>query len=384
MVNSIFITIKKEVRSILRDKKTLITLLIFPLFIPLMIFLYCYMYDDTSEEKNYLIGVNYEVNNIESSLLDEVNLDTKFYNDLSAMEVDYYDGKIFGFIDYDDTNEKYTIYTNKDSSDGMYVNSYINAYLKGYNDYLKELYLIGEDIDIEEAENNFIVEEVNLEGENLLLELIFNIAFTYIIMSIVMSSTNMATSATAVEKENGTLETLLTFPITAKNLIVGKYMATAIIGFISSLIGLVLTIISLIIANNYFDCFKDINFTFGFGTISLSILVVILASLFIAGVSILVTSRTKSFKEAQSISSMLSLVSIIPMMVSLMEISINSFYYFIPILNYTQILMDIFSGVMLFKNILIVIISSILFIVGVIYLVIKRQRSEEVLFQGEI
>ena len=380
MVNSIFITIKKEVRSILRDKKTLITLLIFPLFIPLMIFLYCYMYDDTSEEKKYLIGVNYEVNNIESSLLDEANLNTKIYDKLEDMEADYYDGKIFGYIDYDDIKETYTIYTNKDSSDGMYVNSYINAYLKGYNDYLKELYLIGEDIDIEEANNNFLVEEVNLDGENLLLELIFNIAFTYIIMSIVMSSTNMATSATAVEKENGTLETLLTFPITAKNLIVGKYMATAIIGFISSIIGLGLTIISLIIATNHFECFKDINFTFGFSTINLSLLVVILASLFIAGVSILVTSRTKSFKEAQSISSMLSLVSIIPMMVSLMEVSINSFYYFIPILNYTQILMDIFSGVMLFKNILIVIISSILFIVGVIYLVIKRQRSEDVLF----
>ena len=37
--------------------------------------------------------------------------------------------------------------------------------------------------------------------------------------------------------------------------------------------------------------------------------------------------------------------SIIPMMVSLMEISVSGVYYVIPILNYTQILMDIFSGV---------------------------------------
>ena len=74
MVNSILITIKKEVRSILRDKKTLITLLIFPLFIPLMIFLYCYMYDDTSEEKKYLIGVNYEVNEVEKVLMEENSL----------------------------------------------------------------------------------------------------------------------------------------------------------------------------------------------------------------------------------------------------------------------------------------------------------------------
>ena len=136
----------------------------------------------------------------------------------------------------------------------------------------------------------------------------------------------------------------------------------------------------LFIAVSYFDSFKDISFSFGFGTILLAIVIVVLASLFIAGVSILVTSKTKSFKEAQSVSSMLSLVSLIPMMVSLMDISISSIYYFIPILNYTQILMDIFSGVMVPVNVLIVIFSSILFICLVIYMVIKRQKQEELLF----
>lgn len=380
VVNSILITIKKEIRSILRDKKTLITLLIFPFFIPLMIFLYAYMYDDTSEEREYLIGINYDVNSIERSLLDEVNLDVKKFLSLEEMELAYANGEIFGYINYDEMSNTYTVYANSDSSDGMYVSGYINSYLKGYNDYLKELYLIGEDIDVDKISNNFLVEEVNLEGENLLLTLVFNIAFTYIIMSIVMSSTNMATSATAVEKENGTMETLITFPISVKDLFVGKYLATAIIGFISSLVGLILTIVSLFVAVNYFDSFKDIGFSLGIGTILLAIVIVILASLFIAGLSILVTSKTKSFKEAQSISSMLSLVSIIPMMVSLMEVSISSIYYFIPILNYTQILMDIFSGVMVPVNVLMVLISSVLFTSLIIYIVIKRQRQEELLF----
>ena len=379
-MSSILITIKKEIRSILRDKKTLLTLLVFPLFIPLMIFLYAYVYETTGEEKNYLIGINYEVNSTERSVMDEVNLDTLMYDNLDDMKVAYSNGDILGYIDYSEDKNTYTVYVNQDSSDGMYVYGYINTYLNGYNDYLKELYLIGEDIDVETISNNFFIEEVNLEGENFLLSLIFNIAFTYIIMAIVMSATNMATSATAVEKENGTMETLLTFPIRVKDLVLGKYFATAIVGFISAIIGLVLTIISMIIAISFFESFKDIEFSFGFGTIILSIMIVVLASLFIAGVSILVTSKTKSFKEAQSVSSFLSLVSIIPMMVSLMEVSISNVYYFIPILNYTQILMDIFSGVMVIGNIFSVIISSILFIGLVIYLVIKKQKYEEVLF----
>lgn len=377
-VNSIIITIKKELRSIFRDKKTLMTLLIFPFFIPLMIFLYAYMYESTEEEKSYLVGVNYSPNSVEMGLLDEVNLEVVEFDSLDLMKEAYDKNEIFGYIDKNGDN--YTIYTNKDSSDGMYVSGYMYAYLNGYNDYLKELYLIGEDIDVEEANNNIKIEEVNLEGENLLLSLIFNIAFTYIIMAIVMSSTNMATSATAVEKENGTMETLLTFPIKVHELVLGKYLATAIVGFISSLVGLVLTIFSLVIAVNYFNTFKDISFNIDVVNISLSILIVILASLFIAGVSILVTSKTKSFKEAQSVSSVLSLVSIIPMMVSLMEISVSGVYYLIPILNYTQILMDIFSGVGTISNILLVIGSSVVFILVVIGLIIKRPRFEEVLF----
>ena len=330
------ITIKKEIRSILRDKKTLMTLLVVPLFIPVMIFLYSYIYEDSSDEGSYLIGINYDINSIESSLLDESYLEVKKFDSLDKMKMSYDDGEIFGYIDYNHDKNTYTVYTNEDSNDGMYVNSYINAYLMGYNEYLKELYLIGEDIDIEKANNNFKVEEVNLEGENFLLSLVFNMAFTYIIMSIVISATNMATSATAVEKENGTMETLLTFPINIRDLIIGKYLATAVIGVISSMIGLILTVVSLVIATNYFDSFKEIDFSFNLFGILLSIVIIILASFFIAGLSILVTSKTKSFKEAQSISSVLSYITIIPMMVSLMNVSINVIYYFIPILNYTQ------------------------------------------------
>lgn len=378
-MNSVLITFRKEIRSILRDKKTLFTLFVFPIFIPIIIFLYGYMFDNLSDEI-YVIGIDYDVNNIETSLLSEAKLDVINYDSIKDMKDAYDNGDIYGYIDYNEEDKVYTVYANLDSSDGMSVSSYINAYLMGYNDYLKELYLIGEDVDIEKANNNFSIESVNLEGENYLLVYIFNIAFTYIIMSIVMSATNMATSATAVEKENGTMETLLTFPIKVKNLVIGKYLATAFIGFVSSLFGFILTIISLFIATSYFKSFNDLEFSFSFENVILAIVIVGLASLFIAGVSILLTSRTKSFKEAQSVSSVFSLIAVMPMMISLMDVSINSFYYLIPICNHTQILMDLFSGIGLIQDVLLVIFSSLVYIVIVIYFVIKRYKVEEVLF----
>ena len=379
-MSSIIITIKKELRSMFRDKKTMTTILAFPLLIPVMIFLYGYMYDTTEDTTKYKIGINFEPNTTEISLMSEANLDYKIYEDKNTL-IDAYDNKeIAGYIDYDKNESKYYLYVNEDSEEGMYVSNYATSYLKGYNDYLAELYLIGEDIDVEKAYSNIDYEIVDLEGENFILVMMFTVSFTYIIMAIVMATSNMATSATAVEKENGTMETLLTFPIKIKDLVIGKYLATVIMGFISSIVGLVLTLGSLIIATNYFEVFKDISFNFNIISVLISILIVILASLFISGLSILVTSFAMSYKEAQSMCSTLNMLTVIPMFITILGMEINRWYYLIPILNYTQILMDIFSCNIDIIAILMIIISSIIYVVIVIAYILKQYKYEIVLF----
>ena len=190
----------------------------------------------------------------------------------------------------------------------------------------------------------------------------------------------MATSATAVEKENGTLETLLTFPVRSSELIIGKYLATVITGIIASLIGLILTIGSILIASEIFEMFKTITFSINLTTIIIGIITCISASLFIAGLSIAITSFAKTYKEAQSSSQVLSIITIIPMMISLIGIKISTIYYLIPIANYVQLLMDIFSKNFNYLNILIVLISSIIYVVIVIYYIIRQYKSEKVLF----
>ena len=378
--NSIIITIKKELRSILRDRKTLITLLVFPILIPMMIFLYSYMYENQSQEETYNIAINYELNTTETSILKECNLKPKYYKTLKEMKKAYKQEKVSGYIDYNEDKNTYTIYTNEDSEEGMYVSNYVSAYLESYNNHLAKLYLTGEDIDVDKAYNNFEYKIKDLEGENFILEIIFSISFTYIIMSIVLTSTNMAISATAVEKENGTLETLLTFPVRSSELIIGKYLATVITGIIASLIGLILTIGSILIASEIFEMFKTITFSINITTIIIGIITCISASLFISGLSIAITSFAKTYKEAQSSSQVLSIITIIPMMISLIGIKINTIYYLIPIANYVQLLMDIFSKNFNYLNILIVLISSIIYVVIVIYYIIRQYKSEKVLF----
>lgn len=366
-----------------RDKKTLYTLLIFPILIPVMIFMYSYLYESQNEDTSYLIGIDYELNSTEKSLLDEAHLETKEYSGIEEMEKAYLEKEILGYIDYLEEENKYVLYANEESEDGMYVSNYVRSYFEGYNDYLAKLTLIGEDVDVEAVYDNFSYEVVSLDGENWMMMLMFTISFTYIVMSIVIATTNMATTATAVEKENGTMETILTFPIRSRDLVIGKYLATVVMGLLSSLIGLGLTVGSLYIATKCFSVFKGISYTVSIGGLLLAVLVVFLASLFIAGLSIAVTSFAKSYKEAQSMSSVLNILTVIPMMISLVGVSISRVYYFIPIFNYTQVLMDIFSDSYDVVSILIVVISSCFYVVIVIAYILNQYRTEKVLFGGE-
>ena len=161
--SSIITTIKKELRSILRDKKTLITLLIFPILIPSMIFLYSYIYENASEDDYYNIAIDYKVDNTVTSILKECHLNPQYYNSLKDMKESYKKNEVSGYIHYNKEENKYTIYTNEDSEDGMYVSSYTTNYLETYNNYLAKIYLISEDIDVDKAYNNLSY-EINVFG----------------------------------------------------------------------------------------------------------------------------------------------------------------------------------------------------------------------------
>ena len=55
------------------------------------------------------------------------------------------------------------------------------------------------------------------------------------------------------------------------------------------------------------------------------------------------------------------------MFISLVGVEITEWYYLVPILNYTQILMDIFSGSVDVLSFLMVVISSFVFLFQVIF-----------------
>ena len=383
--NNIFITIKKELRSVFRDKKTIIMILAFPLMIGVLIFLYGFM--DTEmvgdDKTKYKVGINYTPTEVEQVYIKEMQLEAKEYRSNEALKEAYNNGDLEAYILKE--NDTYTIYIDDSDMTATTVGTLVESYLTSYNKYLGDLYLYQNNIDPEVVYDNIQIEFKNVDGEEtsataLMLTMVMGIAFSYIIISISLATINMATSAIATEKENGTLETILTLPITTNELIIGKYLATVIIGLCSSIMGFIITLVSIKIASLKFEIYKE--FTMNFPTIALGILICFVASCLIAGLAIAATSSSKSYKEAQAAGQTLEIISMIPMFIQVLDLNTTTYFYFIPILSHTIILMDLYSNNINYMNLLYTIISTIIYTVIILKFLLTKFKSEKVLFQS--
>ena len=379
-MNNILITTKKELRSIFRDKKTLIMLFVLPIMIPVLIVLYGFMFDnmDNSMNEKTKIAINYELSTIEKEILKNNNISIMKTDKVSEFNKLLKKGEIDAYIIYD--KDIYNIYSNSTESGSIIVEK-IASYLETYNKYKGEQYILKNKLDPNKVYNN-IKYDIHIESNTIILNMIYSIAFTYTIMAIVIASSNMAMSATATEKENGTLETILTMPIKTSELIVGKHLGGTIMSFIVSLFSLTITMISLLAGKYYFTSFKDFNINLNILNIISSVVILLAASILISGLAIGLTAFAKTTKEAQSKTQVLTILSIIPLFVSILEVDISKFIYYIPICNYTEALMNIFNNRIEPINIIIVLLSSIIYIALVINIIIKLYKEEKVLFSN--
>ena len=379
-MNNIIVTLKKELKLIIRDKKSLLMMALTPLFIPLFVILMSYVYEQlttNNEDKKYVVGVNYTLSNTEKELLNK-EVDIVYYDNIDNIKKDYDKKKIISYIIKENNN--YNIYTNTQSEDGSMAASYIASYLDNYNNYLGQTYLINNNIDLSKVYNNINYNINEIKGESVFGNQIILMAITFTIMAITLSSIYTSTDTTAGEKERGTLETILTFPISRKELVLGKYLAITISGLITLFIGILLSIISLYYVKNTFTIYDNVIFNINIKTISLVVLILIFYTLFISGVCITIASFTKTFKEAQSALTPISLITCVPMFLELLNIDISGTLAFIPIINHTIVVNDILTGTINSNSIIITILSSLIYIILLMIFINKMYKSEKILF----
>lgn len=377
--NNIKITIFKEIRGVFRDKKTIQKLILYPLIIPLVIFLFGFLLDGMTEA-DYVIGTNYKLTDDENIIIKEYkDISIENYDNKEKLEEAYNNGKINGYIVKNDNN--YTIYADTSLNSGEIVSSIANSYLEAYSLVLGNKYLIENNIDPSNVFNNLTISNKSLASEdtNALISLIFNMVITYVVMIVVMVSVVIVPDATSGEKERGTLETILTFPIKSSELVVGKYLATSALSFIVGLIAYLLSIPTFSIVNKFFESFEDVVFTTNFEYILVAILVIFLVSLLAAGVCMALAGKAKTYKEAQSSLQMVSILPMIPYFLTFMEID-NIIFDFIPIANCSSLLNDIVINNINIQSLLITILTTIVYTAIIIIYISKQYKSEDTLF----
>ncbi len=380
MNKKVILTIKKELRSVFRDKKTLRNIFLIPFLIPLMIFLYGYMFDSVEKtDKVYDIGINYEPNDYEKMSYKDLKINYKIMDKKDDLDKEYKNKNISAYILYDENNNKYTIYCDE-SDNGMIVSSILEKHFEGYNKYLTNNKLIEKGIDVDKVFNNFELEYINIDNtKNYFVQLILSMIIMYVIFSISAATSSMSNSITASERENGTLETILTFPIKAKELIMGKYLSSVIVGIISSVFGLSIGLVSIGISKEIFKSFSDVTLNINFIVILISILIIIVASLFISSLALILTIYSKNTKESQSATQALNFICIIPFFIKMINIDVSSYYY-VPILNYNEVLMNIYTESINWINIFITLVSTIVLVFIVLKYIFMTYSSEKVLF----
>ena len=379
-MNNLWTILKKELRELFRDKKSLAMMLVIPIFIPLLVIGMSALFEsqvskDVSEYNK--IGFSYEMAEAEKSIAEEMNIEIINGNE-EELKQKYDNGEINLYITKQDN--KYII--NTDGSDNStFASSLMETYFNTYKQYLQQSYLQENNINPNEVLNIITVEENVLEQDNYFANYIKNYAFLFIMMAITVSATYPATDTTAGERERGTLETLLTFPIKSKDIIVGKFLGVTVSSIITGIISLALAILSLMITKNMFSIYEGIDIMYSPITILFAVIVIIAYSFFISGLCIAIASTSKTFKEAQSALTPLTFISFFPGMIAfMMGITTTPILSIVPFLNFTLIFTDINNGTINLLNIGLMAISTIIYISLVFAHIIKQYKSEKVLF----
>ena len=380
MKNNVFNILKKELREMFRDKKSLAMMLVIPIFIPLLVIGMSALFESQMNMPitDYnRIGFNYELNSVEESIIDDLEINP-IYDTEENLKEQFEKGEIVLYVTKN--NNVYTI-NGDDSDTTAYASSLVESYFQIYKDYLQTDYLANHNVDPSEVLNIITLEENIVTEDNFFASYVTNYAFFFIIMAITVSATYPATDATAGEKERGTLETLLTFPIKSKDIIIGKFLSVSLSSIITGVLSLVLAILSLKIANNMFSIYEGMNLMLSSSSLIFALIVILAYSFLISGLCIAIASKSKTFKEAQSALTPLTFISFFPGMIAFMiGITTTNVYACIPFLNYTLIFTDITSGNINFIHILLMLISTVIIIIVILKIIIKQYKSERVLF----
>ena len=181
------------------------------------------------------------------------------------------------------------------------------------------------------------------------------------------------------EKERGTIETLLTTPVSRWKFLIGKMLVIILSGLMASFFAL----LGLFLSINFMDIIPDpeimnvVNQILSIGFVLKLFLLLLPLTVFFAGIMIPIAVYTKTFKEAQSIIAPLNIIVLLPAMAGLFPgIELNVQTALIPILNIVLTTKGLIGGTIDY-SLLILSFSVMVVLAGIAVAVSFKQFGKE-------
>ncbi len=197
-----------------------------------------------------------------------------------------------------------------------------------------------------------------------------------------------AMDLTAGEKERGTMETILSSPISRMDLVLGKFFLVLSASLLTAALSVTSMGVSFWVLEHLhaFDkagnAADEMQLTIGWQTVlSVFIMALPLAVLFSAGV-MTVAVFAKSYKEAQSYVSPLMFLVIIPAVAAMLPIDLTAKLALVPILNASLLCKELVTGTYHWNYIAIIFGSTCVYAAVALYLAVKMFQREDVLFRS--
>ena len=357
MNNITSIVLKKELKDLFRDKKTFIMGVLIPLLLIPVLF---YVMDKSMSsfiedaKKSITIGIQDESNGSFGQFIkSQKNINIKKSNDF---EEDVKNGDIDLAIvipkDFENNlqsekqSELTIIYDNSSQSSSTAF-SFINSYIDAYSKEIVKVRLKQRNIDETILTPIVVKEKTSVDsgkGEGIVM--LSSMLPMFLIIYSVTGPLAAATDLGAGEKERGTLEPLLSTQAGRLSLLWGKFMAITVMGIITSAAFIVGVLIAMNKSKNMFGGdISGINLSLG-SLVIIGIICVLITMVF-GAIELAISIYSRSFKEAQTYLSPITIIAFIPAYATFMldPKNIDLIYFNIPVVNAIALIKEAIAGI---------------------------------------
>ncbi len=397
-MDKIKILVKKELLDILRDKKTLIMMVVvpiilYPAIIIGMVFVMNFIMQDQME-KEHIVAYDIQdeayitpLKSIYEESKEEYNLKVSFKafsDDKKNDSTDLYDT----WVSFKETNTGLSVTaeyasTNQDSS---YAESIVEDIVDVYCENLLEEKLAQEGLSQEFLTPvTYEAKDSATEAESFGMNMGGSIGML-LIVTIMLGAFYPAIDATTGEKERGTLETLLTLPVTNFQMIMSKFISVSVFSCVTAVLSLLSLGASIVFLINSVTAeaseeFTGIDLTLFLKWLPILMIVMIVTALLITAFCMCFCIFAKSFKEANNYITPVMLIVMFASMIAMVpSITLNFKTALIPIVNVSLLMKQVISQQLNPALTGITIAVNLCYSILIVFILSKMYDSENILF----